>query len=62
MMVCINGQGRPETHHAEGWLCAPDGRQILPMCRRQAMETIAEYRAVLGERWTFKANLKGATQ
>ena len=52
-MNCTNGQGYRENHPAEGWICAPDGRRISPMCRAQAEEAIREYAEKLGETWTF---------
>ena len=50
---CIDGKGIVRDHFAEGWLRAPDGRKISPMCRHHAQEVIDEYQAKLGETWAF---------
>ena len=52
-MQCINGQGYKENHDAEGWICAPDGKAISPMCRKHAQEVIDEYAAKLRQTWHF---------
>lgn len=54
MFKCHDGLGRTEAgHFADGWIIAPSGRKISPMCRGHAAAVIEEYRSKLGEAWTF---------
>lgn len=53
-MRCTNGLGYRENHEAEGWLCAPDGKHIVGMCRADADIVIQEYQEKLGKRWYFR--------
>jgi hypothetical protein len=61
MSYCRHGYDKPgwpqQPHAATGWLCAPGGQHIDPMCLEHAKPVIAEYRDKLGEVWRF-SNLK----
>lgn len=50
---CTDGQGYLTDHGAEGWIVAPDGKRIGHQCREHAQAAIDEYRAKLGEVWSF---------
>ena len=59
MQLCHYGYDKPgwpqQPHAATGWLCAPDGRRIDPMCSEHAQPIIDEYRTKLNEHWFFQS-------
>lgn len=53
---CRDGNLVIQDHDATGWLCALDGRRIIPACFAHASAVIDEYRKKLGVLWTFEAS------
>jgi hypothetical protein len=52
---CTDSRGQLTDHLGEGWLVSPKGRQTWEQCRAHGEESVAKYRRVFGEEWSWRA-------